>query len=838
MRIFFLFLFILNSLTVLQSQKLLSPDEFLGYQLGDRFTPSHEVYSYFRQLEDNSNRIKIKKYGESYEGRDLMLAFVSSEENIKKLDLVKERVYNQKTNPKPPQWWDLNRIPLIIWMSYGVHGDEASPTETSMQLAYELILGEFDSILNNVIVIIDPCLNPDGHDRYVNWYHSVKNNSPQINPLSIEHQHAWPGGRGNHYLFDLNRDWLWATQIETQTRLKEYHRWMPHVHCDFHEMGVNEHYYFPPAAEPYHSLITDFQLEFQTLLGERLGEVFDFNNWEYYSKLDFDLFYPGFGDTYPSFNGAIGMTFEQAGKGKGVLIQDKDVELSLAGRIKHHLVTSEEVLKFCAGNRKNLKYHFYKYLTNSINNNIYEWDYVVINGSDDVHAVERLLDFHGIQHFRTGYQLIELYNSRSYQKEDVQLGFNSLVIPLNTSSAPLVRILFEIEPKLEDSLTYDITAWSLAHAYGLDVYLGKGQAPSTRPDKLGINFINKNMIAWHYQWRNPRDRRNIALNISEGWKGKLLLEEQSEDEKNVGIGSVLFMKSDNPDFWDVLDVDTISIDFDNWHLASHKRKMPEDDFSASIYSSFGGLKGIHGLSKLRDIYAPKILLVRGSGVNQYQFGSTWHYLEQELKLNPLIIEWNKLNDKVLNDVNTLILTGEKIDFSFDQWKSIENWVSNGGHLIAIGKGNQMLAEQDFSSLTPREVPRFESNKFNEKKYKDHKRRKLSYQVKGAIIETQSDTTHPLFIGIHTDYWTLKNSTDLYEPLTKGWNVSVVKEDYRKYGFVGHEVSKSLDNSLVIGTEKYGNGRLTYFVDDPLFRGFWNVGEQLILNAIYLLPNSE
>ena len=820
MRIFFLFLFILNSLTVLQSQNLLSPDEFLGYQLGDRFTPSHKVYSYFRQLEENSNRIKIKKYGESYEGRDLMLAFVSSEENIRDLEKVQGNISNCYKSVSKYNC-DSTELPLIIWMSYGVHGDEASPTETSMKLAYELILGEFDSILNNVIVIIDPCLNPDGHDRYVNWYNSVKNASPQVNPMSIEHHQPWPGGRGNHYLFDLNRDWLWATQVETQSRLKEYHQWMPHVHCDFHEMGVNEHYYFPPAAEPYHGLITDFQIEFQTQLGEQLSNAFHEKGWLFYTKEDFDLFYPGYGDTYPSFNGAIGMTFEQAGKGKGVAIELGKDTLTLKNRIERHHRSSLEVIMFSVQYRERIIREFLNY-RKSINVDTFsKWDYIVFPNNLEHTGLFSLLNAHKIDNFSSFEQRLKLFNPKSNKDEEVELEEGACIIPLHQERYPLIRILIEKEPVLSDSLTYDITAWSILNSMGLDMYLGKGLLPKERPTNVFVTSpIDADLLFVNY-WEDPSDIVSIRHLLSRGLKGRIYLSSGNNSNKDYGSkkGVVVFLKIDNLDYIHGAYPSILA------DVKKVKEKLMESipDF---------------GSPKFKKLVQPKILILKGQGISTYQFGFTWHYLDQELKLNPLIIEWNKLDGKVLDDVNTLILTGNKIDFSFDQWNSIKKWVNNGGHIIAIGKGNQMLAEQDFSSLVPRGTPRFESAKFNDKKYKDHKRRKLSYQVKGAIIETQSDTTHPLFIGIHPDYWTLKNSTDLYEPLTKGWNVSVVKEDYRKYGFVGHEISKSLDNSLVIGTEKYGNGRLTYFVDDPLFRGFWNVGEQLFLNAIYLLPNSK
>ncbi len=198
----------------------------------------------------------------------------------------------------------------IVWLSYNVHGNEAVGTEAAMKTIYTLITQKSDW-LQNTVVIMDPCINPDGRDRYVNWYNQVKSTPFDNSPIADEHYEDWPSGRYNHYYFDLNRDWAWVTQKETQQRLKEYHQWYPHIHVDFHEQGVDSPYYFAPAVEPLHEVITDFQREFQHTIGKNHSLYFDKEGWSYFTKEVFDLLYPGYGDTYPMFHGAIGMTYEQ-----------------------------------------------------------------------------------------------------------------------------------------------------------------------------------------------------------------------------------------------------------------------------------------------------------------------------------------------------------------------------------------------------------------------------------------------------------------------------------------------------------------------------------------------
>lgn len=304
------FIIVLLCFTSIFCQNIKSPQEFLGYELGTRFTRHYKVIEYFNHVANASSMVKIEKYGETNEYRELIVAYISSTKNIENLEQIRNNNLTQiglKTGDETSQT-------AIVWLSYNVHGNEASSTETSMITLYELVTDKKDW-LENTLIIMDPCINPDGRDRYVNWYNQVKSLPFNTKQDAKEHHEPWPGGRPNHYLFDLNRDWAWATQIETQQRLRVYNKWMPHIHVDFHEQYINNPYYFAPAAEPFHEVITSWQRNFQTQIGKNHAKYFDANGWLYFTKESFDLLYPSYGDTYPTFMGAIGMTYEQAGHG-------------------------------------------------------------------------------------------------------------------------------------------------------------------------------------------------------------------------------------------------------------------------------------------------------------------------------------------------------------------------------------------------------------------------------------------------------------------------------------------------------------------------------------------
>jgi hypothetical protein len=331
------------------AQTLQSPDDFLGYELGTQFSRHHQVVDYFKYVESQlPNQVKLETYGKTNERRPLMVAYVSSEENLKNIEAIRQ---NNLKNAGIINGTASGNDIAIVWLSYNVHGNEASSTEASMKTIYTL-LTQNQEWLKNTLVIIDPCINPDGRDRYANWFNETASKPYDIDQQASEHNEPWPGGRVNHYLFDLNRDWAWATQIESASRLKLYNKWLPQIHVDFHEQGINQPYYFAPAAEPFHEIISDWQRDFQTQIGKNHAKYFDAKGWLYFTRERFDLFYPSYGDTYPTYMGAIGMTYEQAGHGRGGLgvLNDEGDVLTLVDRIAHHTTTGLSTVEIASKN--------------------------------------------------------------------------------------------------------------------------------------------------------------------------------------------------------------------------------------------------------------------------------------------------------------------------------------------------------------------------------------------------------------------------------------------------------------------------------------------------------
>src|SRR5438067_1982980 len=470
------------TLFVSANAQLKSPDQFLGYRIGTHFTPHWKVVSYFQHVAASaSSLVKLQQYGETNEGRPLMVAFISSAENMQNLESIRSnnlRLANMSSNDSHRET-AVENTPVIVWLSYNVHGNEASSTEASMMTLYALVdpgNNKTKEWLKNTVVVIDPCVNPDGRDRYVNWFNSVVGKNYNASIDSREHAEPWPGGRTNHYNFDLNRDWAWQTQIETQQRMKLYNEWLPQVHVDYHEQGINNPYYFAPAAQPYHEVITPWQREFQVTIGKNHAKYFDENGWLYFTKEEFDLYYPSYGDTYPVYNGAIGMTYEQAGNsqsGLGVVKDDGDT-LTLVDRATHHYTTSLSTIEVSSQNASKLIKEFHKFFNDAVTTGVGEYrSYIIKNTPGNEERIKTLIDLldrNKIVYSAGRAGTANGYSYASRRTENFSIEPNDILVSALQPKSALVKVLFEPNSKLVDSVTYDITAWSLPYVYGLNAY--------------------------------------------------------------------------------------------------------------------------------------------------------------------------------------------------------------------------------------------------------------------------------------------------------------------------------------------------------------------------------
>jgi murein tripeptide amidase MpaA len=531
------------------AQTLQSPEQFLGYKIGTNYTRHYKIVEYVKAVAAaKQDMVKVEQYGITNEGRELMLAYVATPENLKRLEDVRKNNLSLLKDKNA----SVNN-PAIVWLSYNVHGNEPSSSEAAMQTLYALVNPantQTKEWLKNVVVIIDPCINPDGRDRYVNWFNSMKGKEYNVDPQSREHREPWPGGRSNHYNFDLNRDWAWQTQIESQQRIKKYNEWMPQIHVDFHEQGYNNPYYFAPAAEPFHEVITQWQRDFQTQIGKNNAKYFDENAWLYFTKENFDLFYPSYGDTYPIYNGAIGMTYEQGGHsagGLGVITGNGDT-LTLVDRVTHHYTTGLSTIETASKNAQKLVDEFRKFFDDSRNAKNAEYKTYVVTDDDEskINAVKTLLDKNAIEYGTVINNKVKGYNYFSLKEEEVSLKKYTLAVSMYQPKSTLVKVLFEQNSKLNDSATYDITAWSLPYNYGVE-----GIAVKEKLDikPLSVQSLAVKAITPAYGYLFPYTSLNsaklLAYLLKSGVKVRQATKPFTSNGKLFERGTLIIIKTSN-----------------------------------------------------------------------------------------------------------------------------------------------------------------------------------------------------------------------------------------------------------------------------------------------------
>lgn len=824
----FLFLLLVISLHTSFAQ-LKSPDEFLGYPIGTKFTPHHKIVNYFQQVAAAlPQQVKLQQYGQTYEGRPLYLAFISSAANITNLESIRK---NNLQLAGVESGAANNTSTPIVWLSYNVHGNEASSSEAAMQTIYELLKPEHTNWLSNTVVIMDPCLNPDGRDRYVNWFNGMVGSNANANPVAREHDEPWPGGRINHYNFDLNRDWAWQTQIETQQRLKMYNQWLPQVHVDYHEQGYNEPYYFAPAAAPFHEVITSWQKDFQTTIGKNNARYFDNNGWLYFTKERFDLFYPSYGDTYPTYNGSIGMTYEQGGHSRGGLAvqTDEGEVLTLKDRLMHHTTTGLSTVEITAANAAKVIAEYKKYFDNAKAGVGSQYKSYLLTSDDEsrIISVMRLLEANNIK-FGIMRDAIKQpgYNYFNGKIGPVEKLSFTVAVNANQPKSILAKVLLEPLSKLEDTATYDITAWSIPYAYGVNAYAFNNYLPIVDDVAVDRPGLQENIYGAVLPYNSVASSVMLARLLNNNVGVRVNEKDIVYNGKKIRKGSLLILKRDNISNWK----QTINL-------------INETTDAVTILSSgFMDAGPDMGSPDILKLAAPRVALVTGNDVNPNAAGEIWHLFEQQVKYPLTLLNGNRLRANTLKQFDVLILPDGDYSFIGDKktGEDIKAWVRNGGRIIALESAVAQFADADWGVKIKKEDEEKKDDKKADysllRKYGDRERDDLVNSIPGAIYKVEMDETHPLAFGIGNTFYTLKQNSTVLEFSKEAWNVGVIKKENKVAGFAGVTVSNKIKDGTIFAVQDMGRGKVIYMVDDPVFRNFWENGKLLFLNAVFMVGN--
>lgn len=835
-------LLLVSALTLcssLNSQPLKSPDEFLGYELGTQFTYHHKADEYMKYIADYSPLAEYRSYGTTYEGRPLSVCIISSEENLalleeyRKNNLVKTGLATGDFTGK--------QIPFV-WLAYNVHGNEAAGMEAALKTLYTLVSGKHQDLaeyLKGCIVIIDPCQNPDGHELYTVRYRNSRSLFMNPDNNAWEHKQGWPGSRANHYMFDLNRDWTWQTQTETQQRLALYNQFMPHIHADFHEMGPESTFFFAPGAEPRHNVITPWQHEFHKLMGKANADLFDEKYRLYFTKESFDLFYPSYGDTWPLFNGAMGFTFEQSGGGvSGLAYKLKsDDTLTLKERIDGHLTASLATIKVSYDNRDKLISEFNRYFDNNSNNPAFKYKSVIVKGSNEksnINDMLELFDRHQIRYSFAGSQGKKFrgFEYTTDKEGELIIEKGDILISAYQPQSKFVEVLFEPDSKASDSITYDLSAWALPYVYNLKAFAIRERIPADTGKVVKENIVNpagtSRPYAYIVDYHGFDELKFIAALYMKDIKLRYSVKPFKTDGKNFNRGSIIVARGDNRSSGDKFDA-IVKQAADECRV----RLVPAQTGLVENGKDFGSAHS--PLRKKRSV-----AMFCGEGTSSSSAGELWYFFERELNYPVSLINTKDAPGVDLSAYDLLIMPSGSYQGLKD---TIMDYVKRGGRVLALENSISVFSGSKSTSLSKAMETKSAEDKAAEKKvrsddtshlkrfdYTIENRYAISSRSAGSIYKVKIDDTHPYAFGLGKEWFIMKRTAG-YPFLPSGNNIGYILDKEPLSGFAGFKYKDKIKNTLVIGSENIGKGEVIYITDNPYFRAFWKSGRALVGNVV-------
>lgn len=813
--------------------ELPAPPEVLGYPLGTRFTHWSEIVAYLQRLAAASPRVSLDEYGHSWEGRPLLLLAISSPDNIARLAAVREAQQRLAGGAAPTE-----SDPVVVWLGYGVHGNEPSSTEAAVATAYLLAAagGEWPGRLARTVVLIDPLANPDGRERYVHVFEGRRGRAPDPPADAAEHREPWSDGRRNHYLVDLNRDWAWATQIETRGRLAAYRRWEPQVHVDFHETDTDPGQLRPLSDRPINVEIGGHQAKWVRRFDEAGTAAFERHGWTFRGGKLHDLHYPGYGDSYPSLRGAVGMTHETAGHGRaGEALQlAQGGLLTLADRIGRQLTASLATVTAAAESRQELLADFAaaRRRAAGVSGRSYLWP----SDQPEAAAAAELLARHGVEVGR-------LADLRTLVASPLAGGAaRSRSFPVGTWTVstrqplgPLIRALMEADSQMPDEFLRrqrwllerdrppefsDITAWSIPLACNLETWvvnrpitgaaLAAERGALTRGGELGYLAAPQGLAGF----------RLTARLMAADLRFLVALQPFASGGRRYPAGSLFLPRIGNPGGLDE-------------RLAELAERL------GVAVERTGGLLSPAGEplrpEQLLPVRRPRVGLVGGAGVSASSYGAIWYLLDRQLELPHRRLEIASLGRVDLSRLDLLILPAgfgyaERLDRLTAA--AIGSWVEKGGLLVAVGGAIAWLRQH---GLTDVAVWRPDDETVDGAGRDAPASRRL--HTPGAALATELAAEHPLTIGLRAPP----------PELFVGREILLATGDPRRdllraaadpvlAGFAWPEAAHRLAGALLVSIQPRGSGAVILFAQEPAFRLFWRAKLPLFLNTVMLGPS--
>jgi len=858
----------------------------VGHEWGERITAHHELERYLRALEAAAGqRLKVVKYGETWEGRALYYLVIGSPENLARLDEIKagmQRLADPRALAPAEAQKLISTLPSIVWLVCSVHGNEISSTDAGLLAAYHLLAAQGDEIstaaARNSLVLIDPLQNPDGRDRFINYFRQTMGRWPDGDLQSAEHNEVWPSGRVNHYLFDMNRDWFAQTQPETRGRARAFLEWFPQVVADLHEMGTESSYYFAPPALPWNPNLTRAQLDWLGRFGRNNARWFDRFRFDYFTRENYDSFYPGYGEGWPMFHGAIGMTYEQASVRGLVARRADETTMRYRDSVHHHFVAALSTVEHTAQHREALLRYFYDYRRTAVEEGAREAvkEYIITPGSDASRAARMaaMLMQSGVEVKRAD-AAFSNPRARDYFDEQArarEFPAGSYVVSLAQPAKRLAKTLmdkrtdqdkeFIDEQRLRNQRRqpeefYDVTAWSLPLLFDLPCYMAEqvsaGQltllkeppraAGSVRGGRAGLAYI----IAWGTQ--------AAAAALGDLFRQEVRVHSSDKAFKLGGTsfppGTLILKTRDNPG--DLHDRVT--------------RLAAEHGVEVHATDSAWVEEGVNfGSSNVRYLPRPRVALAYNTPTSANSAGWVRYLIEQRYGYPVTTVRTEQLRGLDLSRYNVLILPDTSAGYTaaLGEVNKLREWVQGGGTLVALGGATAWLTEERINLLPTKRERRSKAGGKEEKKEEtkektepmpqgraDEPARDASLEkalepaeewpsaTPGAITRVRIDREHWLGFGYGETATVLVDSNRIFTPLKldRGTNVALYLPEGKMLvsGLMWDDARRQLPNKAFLMHVPTGRGHVVAFAEDPNYRAFMEGLNLMMLNAVFLGP---
>ena len=796
-----------------------SPEQFLGYGIGEHHTRHDLIVAYLTKLAEVSNRASIYEYGRTHEGRKLVMLTITTPENLKNLDNLKQQHLAFTDPTKSVSNYD--EVPVFINLAYNVHGNEPSSSEAALLAAYTFVASESPEILkylNDAVIMLDPTINPDGRDRHTQWANMYQGNPLVADPADAEHNEYWPRGRTNHYWFDLNRDWLLGINPESRGKLTWYHEWYPNVVTDFHEMGSQSTYFFEPMkvnASQDPIMPKENYEDLNNLFGEYFASALDSIGSFYFTKEVFDGTYPGYGSSYPDLQGGLGLLFEQASS-RGHKQTTKFGEITFPFTIRNQYTSSITTVRAAVENKAMLRKYQQDFFKSALGNAskskvrgyTFKDDY---DKNREKAFIDKLL-LHKIDVYKSG---------------------NEFVVPTNQPQYRMVQTMFETYSKYRDSVYYDASAWSVANFYNMKykpiTNIKLGEKITSTTDLVETAAVQQTDYAYimDYDDYNATAALNYlqqnGLVVSSSFKPFTTTTNKGRTNFNYGtlVIPVSLQKKDASSVFKLI-------------------QQAQQKFQVNIHSVSSGYssKGIDlGSRYVSPITKPKAMLLIGGGVRSYEAGEVWHLLDTRVHMPITKIPMRNFKRANIDKYNTLVMVSGSYNFTSKQIEKIKNWVSRGNTLITIGIASKWAIDKKLVKEKLTEGTKKDSSEVVERKpYIDAPENLGKKSVGGAIFKVDLDLTHPLAFGYRDAQIPVYKNNSVWLAPSKNEYATVAKYSKKPHidGFITKKNTEEfLKPSASIVVSKVGGGRVVLFADNPNFRGSWYGTNRLFLNALFL-----